>query len=46
MTGLLSGVDPFDQPGVEAGKRFAYGLMGRAGFEQEATRARALLDEG
>ncbi len=46
LTGLLSGVDPFDQPGVEAGKRFAYGLMGRAGFEQEATRARALLDEG
>lgn len=27
-------VDAFDQPGVEAGKIAAYGLMGRAGFEQ------------
>jgi glucose-6-phosphate isomerase len=38
------GVDAFDQPGVEAGKIAAYGLMGRKGFEQrrgeiEAARA-------
>lgn len=31
--GYLYGVNPFDQPGVELGKKFAYGLMGRAGFE-------------
>ena len=29
----LIGVDAFGQPGVEEGKRLAYGLMGRAGFE-------------
>lgn len=31
--GELLGVDAFDQPGVEAGKKFTFGLMGRAGFE-------------
>lgn len=30
----LLDVNAFDQPGVEAGKRFTYGLMGRAGFEE------------
>jgi glucose-6-phosphate isomerase len=30
--GALFGIDPLDQPGVEAGKRYAYGLMGRQGF--------------
>lgn len=29
----LIGVDAFGQPGVEEGKRLAYGLMGRGGFE-------------
>ncbi len=43
LTGLLSGVDPFDQPGVEVGKKFAYGLMGRAGFAGFGLRARDLL---
>lgn len=31
--GGLFGVNPMDQPGVEEGKRYAYGLMGRVGFE-------------
>ena len=31
--GALAGIDPFGQPGVEEGKRLAYGLMGRTGFE-------------
>jgi glucose-6-phosphate isomerase len=31
--GVLAAVDPFDQPGVEEGKRLTYGLMGRPGFE-------------
>jgi glucose-6-phosphate isomerase len=31
--GALFGIDPLDQPGVEAGKQYAYGLMGRPGFE-------------
>jgi glucose-6-phosphate isomerase len=32
--GGLYGVDAFDQPGVEAGKRYAQGLLGRPGFEK------------
>jgi len=34
--GYLYGVNPFDQPGVELGKKYAYGLMGRKGFESFA----------
>jgi glucose-6-phosphate isomerase len=34
--GALYNVNPYDQPGVEAGKRATYGLMGRKGFEEEA----------
>lgn len=33
--GHLLGIDPFDQPGVEQGKKYIYGLMGRNGFEDE-----------
>ena len=33
MSGYLYGVDPLDQPGVEMGKNYTYGLMGRPGFE-------------
>jgi glucose-6-phosphate isomerase len=32
--GGLYGVDAFDQPGVEAGKRYAQGLLGRSGYER------------
>jgi glucose-6-phosphate isomerase len=39
LTGLLFEVDPFDQPGVEQGKRYTYGLMGKAGFEKDAEEA-------
>jgi len=33
LGGGLWGVDPLDQPGVEQGKLFTYGLMGRDGHE-------------
>jgi glucose-6-phosphate isomerase len=33
VAGGLYGVDPFGQPGVEAGKNATYALMGRAGYE-------------
>jgi glucose-6-phosphate isomerase len=33
--GALFGIDPLDQPGVEAGKQYAYGLMGRQGFAEK-----------
>ena len=34
MAGALYGVNPFGQPGVEAGKNATYALMGREGYEQ------------
>jgi glucose-6-phosphate isomerase len=33
LAGELYGVNAFDQPGVELGKRFTYGMFGRPGFE-------------
>jgi glucose-6-phosphate isomerase len=35
--GLANDINPFDQPGVEESKRFAYGLMGRSGYEDKKT---------
>ncbi len=32
IAGSLYGVNPFDQPGVEAGKRITYSRMGRPGY--------------
>ena len=32
FAGGLYGINAFDQPGVEAGKKIAYGLMGREGY--------------
>lgn len=43
FTGFLLGINPFDQPGVEEGKNFTYGMMGKKGFEakrEEVERAR------
>ncbi len=34
--GVWYGIDPFDQPGVELGKRLAYAAMGRPGYEGQA----------
>ena len=33
FAGSLYNINPFDQPGVELGKQFTYGLMGHHGFE-------------
>lgn len=33
ISGALYKIDPLDQPGVELGKKFTYGLMGREGFK-------------
>ncbi len=34
IVGKLMGVNPFDQPGVELGKKITYALMGREGYEE------------
>lgn len=39
--GELLNIDAFDQEGVELGKRFTFGLMGRAGYEMYAEEYRA-----
>jgi len=43
FTGGLYSINPFDQPGVEEGKKFAYGLMGRKGFEDKKKEIEAQL---
>jgi glucose-6-phosphate isomerase len=35
FTGYLYGIDPFDQPGVEEGKKYTWGIMGRKGYEEK-----------
>lgn len=44
LCGYLLGINPFDQPGVEAGKRFAHGLLGKEGHEGWGEEARRYLD--
>lgn len=43
MAGLLYGVNPFNQPGVELGKRLTYGAMGKRGFESEGDEVKVYL---
>ena len=40
FAGDLYGIDAFDQPGVEEGKRLAFGVLGRQGFEAAANEVR------
>ena len=40
--GSLYGVDAFNQPGVELGKQFAYGMLGRPGFDKSKAEFEAL----
>jgi glucose-6-phosphate isomerase len=39
VAGRLMRINPFDQPGVEQGKRYTYGMMGREGYEEDAKEA-------
>ncbi len=43
--GAWYGIDPFDQPGVELGKRLTYAAMGRPGYDREAHGAPTSGDE-
>ncbi len=42
FAGYLYGVNPFDQPGVEEGKRLTHGVLGRRGYEQKGEEAKRL----
>jgi glucose-6-phosphate isomerase len=39
VTGRLIGINPFDQPGVEQGKRYTYGMMGRGAYKDDSDEA-------
>ncbi len=43
--GIWYGIDPFDQPGVELGKRLTYAAMGRPGFPVQEPSEPASADE-
>jgi len=43
VSGYLLGINPFDQPGVEAYKRNMFALLGKPGFEKETEAIRRKL---
>jgi glucose-6-phosphate isomerase len=43
LSGYALGVNPFDQPGVEAYKKNMFALLGKPGFEKETERLRKRL---
>ena len=43
ISGYLLGVNPFDQPGVEAYKRNVFALLDKPGYEEEGRRLRERL---
>ncbi|NLW02987.1 MAG: glucose-6-phosphate isomerase [Clostridiaceae bacterium] len=43
ISGYLMGVNPFDQPGVEAYKRNMFALLGKPGFEEERAKLEKML---
>lgn len=45
ISGYLLGVNPFDQPGVEAYKKNMFALLGKPGFEKEKAELEARLSK-
>ncbi len=45
LSGCMLGVNPFDQPGVEAYKRNMFALLGKPGFEEEAAKLKKRLGQ-
>jgi glucose-6-phosphate isomerase len=43
IAGRLMRINPFDQPGVEQGKRYTYGMMGREAYKADAEEATELF---
>jgi glucose-6-phosphate isomerase len=43
LSGYILGVNPFNQPGVEAYKRNMFALLGKPGFEEETDKIRKRL---
>ncbi|NCC57253.1 MAG: glucose-6-phosphate isomerase [Synergistales bacterium] len=45
LSGYLLDVNPFDQPGVEQGKNYTYGLMGRPNYGAQALEVTELAEK-
>jgi len=43
VIGLANDIDPFDQPGVEEGKNYAYGLLGKDGYADMQTKFKEIF---
>lgn len=43
LSGYILGVNPFDQPGVEAYKKNMFALLGKPGFEEETKKLKAFI---
>ena len=44
LTGMLFGINPYDQPAVELGKEATFALMGKEGYEELAQRIKPLTE--
>ena len=45
FVGFLYGINPFDQPGVELGKKATYDMMGRRGFEGKKEEVTTMINQ-
>ncbi len=45
LAGKILNINPYDQPGVEAGKNATYALMGREGYEELAEKIKKRLED-
>ena len=45
ISGYLNGINPFNQPGVEAYKKNMFALLGRPGYEELTEELNARLDK-
>ena len=45
LEAALYRVDPFNQPGIEVGKRLTYGMAGRRGFEEKRAEVEAWMQK-
>ena len=44
VSGYMLGVNPFDQPGVEAYKKNMYALLGKPGYEEQKAALEARMN--
>lgn len=45
LMGFVLGINPFNQPGVEEGKNFTYGMMGKKGYDEKRQEVEAAREK-